>query len=141
MATRLRITISLGSTTNNRNKKVAAKESQLNDSQDNWIAGQIPHSGGFAPRTPPPHYLKSGASPPNPPNVNTPQNPQNFQITIKVLSAIQLSCDPLSGDPFAATFLLRLFVVLPSRCVLCCRTKLGACHDREHSENEMNAYL
>ena len=76
----------IGSTTNNRNKRIAAKGSPLNGSQDNWIAGHIPHSGGFAPVPP---LSSIGGFAPNPPNVNTPQNPQNPQITIKVLFAIK----------------------------------------------------
>ena len=50
-----------------------------------------------------PHYLQLGASPPTP-HVNTPQNPQNFQITIKVMFAIK--CRAIH---WAAILLLRSF--------------------------------
>ena len=70
-------------------------------------------------------FLIRGASPPVPPIIFNrglrPQPPKrkypskpsklsnNYQSTV----CDKMSCDPLSGDPFAAIFLLRLFVVLP----------------------------
>ena len=61
----------------------------------------------------PPIFHNRGLRPPTPQNVNTPQNPQNPQLTIKVIMRPNCLRSKCTHYQIAAIILLRPFVVLP----------------------------